>query len=111
MDRPADDLRLVGDATKVDPDRQLHLDPAQRLLDGSAHLSDVGAGGHRGAKQHRFSALIAGLGGGWILEASLDTGDVAQPERLLSRPQAQFANILDRAQPALNVDANGSFTG
>ena len=96
VDRLADDLRLVGDLAELDADRQVALDALQRLLDFGADHGDVGARRHGGAEQHRLAALIAGLGGGRVLEAALDLGDVAEPERLLPGAQPQLANVLDR---------------
>ena len=61
VDRLADDLRLVRDAAELDADGQILLDALQSLLDGGAHLGDVGAGHHGGAEQHRLPALIARL--------------------------------------------------
>ena len=61
VDRLADDLRLVRDAAELDADRQILLDALQSLLDGGAHLGDVGTGHHgeggrrlapRGARRH-----------------------------------------------------------
>src|SRR5262249_9204717 len=56
-------------------------------------------------------ALVARLGGRWILEAAADAGDIAKPERLLTGAQAQLANVIDRPEPALHVDAHRPFSG
>ena len=106
MDRLADDLRLIRDAAELDADRQILLDALQRLLDGGTDLGDVGTGRHGGAEQHRLPALIAGLGGRRVLEASPDVGDIAEPEGLLPGAQPQLANVLNRSEPTLHVDAH-----
>ena len=112
VDRLADDLRLIGDLAELNADR---ADPARcafsACCNGGADLGDVGAGRHGRAEQHRFSPLVAGLGGRRVLEASPDVRDIAEPEGLLTGTQPQLAYLLDRSEPALDVDADRALAG
>src|SRR5262249_60508216 len=49
---------------------------------------------------------IAGLRRRWVLKASPDVGDVAQPDGLLPGAQTQLANVLNGSEPTLHVDAH-----
>ncbi len=106
MDRLGDDFRLVGDLAELDADRQVALDALERALDGGADFGDIGARRHCGAEQYRLAALVAGLGGRRIFEAALDLRDVAEAKGLRAGAKPQLANVLDRLEPALDVDAD-----
>ena len=87
-------------------DRQILLDALQCSLNRGANFGDVGAGRHGGAEQHRLPALVVRLGGRRVLEAPSELGDVAEPEGLLPGAKPQLANVLERSEPTLYIDAD-----
>ena len=74
-------------------------------------FGDVGAGRHGRAEQDRLVALVVRLGRRRVLEAASDLGDVAEPDGLLSGAKPQLANVLDRSEPTLYIDADRPLAG
>ena len=76
----SDDLRLVGDLRHFDADRKLGEDRIHCNLEVLAERDDVGAVLHGDAKPERRLATLAHDEARWVLVATLDGRDVAEPE-------------------------------
>ena len=106
-DRLLDDLRLIGDLTEFDTDRQVRTDlfhPRAQVVTEFEHIAVIGHG-HRQAD--RFLAVVVHDHIWRVLVITPHFSNIAQSDRTTRSAQRDIADVIDRGELAINIDRHG----
>ncbi|MNM44874.1 hypothetical protein D3C81_557810 [compost metagenome] len=106
-----DRRRLVRDLAQFHAGRQVARQTLEFAFQGLAQYQDVAAVLHRHCQADGVLTHEAHARRGWVVEASLYLGHVADAERAIANPNGELADLLDAveaaADPQLQAFAGG----